>query len=331
MLLGVNKRVIVVGHTGQDGSLLMIDLLNQGYDVVGVGRSSQFIPTSFSWEYCCDITNAESVRSLVKTFQPNEIYYLAAYHNSSEAFGSQSSLRQQFESAEAIHVTGLVNFLVAIVSESPTARLFYASSSLVFSGENGYIQNELTPLTPQGFYGITKAQGMWLCREFWTKYDVFASVGILYNHESHLRAPSFLSAKIIQAAISISNGSNEKLEVGNLSSEVDWGYAKDYILAFQKILAAKSSSDFIVATGEAHAVKEFIEIVFNYLGLDFESHVIENNKILARKSPVKIGDSKKLKMATGWHPSLSFQDFVVQLVNDHLAMNCKMMPQLNND
>lgn len=313
------KKTIVVGHGGQDGSLLVDDLQKRGDQVIGIGRLSCIFPTGFPPDAIKDITNAKDVYQTVRLFQPDEIYYLAAYHTSSEAGAAQAPLHRQFESAQAIHVTGLINFLSAIVEESPATRLFYASSSLVFSGENGERQDETTSLTPEGFYGITKSQGMWLCREFRKIHKVFASTGILYNHESHLRAPGFLSAKIIKAAIRISEGSPEKLEVGNLSSHVDWGYAKDYVLAFQKILAADSPDDFIVATGESHTVKEFIDIVFNYFNLNPDKHVVENKNILTRKPPIKIGNASKLRSVTAWAPSLNYPDFVIQLIKDHQA------------
>ncbi len=319
MSLGAKKRTIIVGHAGQDGSLLINDLQNRGDEIIGIGRLSYLGSPSFPGEIAGDISSAEEIHSLVRAFQPNEVYYLAADHTSSEVLGNQVSVLQQFVNAQTTHVSGLVNFLSAIKMESRSARLFYASSSLVFSGKDGEIQNEHTPFTPQGFYGITKTQGMWLCREFREKYDVFASVGILYNHESHLRKNNFLSAKIIQTAIRIAGGSDEKLEIGSLSSRVDWGYAKDYVLAFQKILAAEMPDDFIVATGEAHTVEEFVNIVFNYFCLDREKYLVENKNILARIPLIKIGNANKLRNTTGWRPSLVYEDFVVQLIRDHLA------------
>ena len=310
------KKSIVVGHAGQDGSLLIADLQNRGDEIVGIGRSGCIFPSGLSPNVINDITNVKQVYQVMREFQPDEIYYLAAYHTSSEAGLTKAPLHKQFESAQAIHVTGLVNFLSAIAEESPATRL-YASSSLVFSGENGERQDESTPLTPQGFYGITKAQGMQLCREFRKTHQVFASTGILFNHESHLRAPIFLSAKIIKSAIRISEGSTEKLEVGSLSSRVDWGYAKDYVDAFQKILATNDPDDFIIATGESHTVAEFIDIVFGYFGLNPDESVVENKKILTRKPPVKIGDASKLRRITGWAPSLNYRNFVMQLIKDH--------------
>lgn len=311
------KKTIVVGYAGQDGSLLIGDLQKRGDKIIGIGRSSSIYPVGFPSNVITDITNCQEVYKVIRLFRPDEIYYLPAYHFSSEAGVTQASLFSQFESAQAIHVTGLVNCLSAIVDESPATRLFYASSSLVFSGENGERQDESTPLTPQGLYGITKTQGMQLCREYRKTHQVFASNGILYNHESHLRSPRFLSAKIIKTAIRISEGSHEQLEIGNLSSRVDWGYAKDYVVAFQKILETSNPDDFIIATGEAHTVKKFIDIVFGYFNLSPDKYVVENSNILTRKPLVKIGDASKLRGVTNWKPSFKFIDFVIQLVKDH--------------
>lgn len=311
------NRTIIVGSAGQDGSLLRRDLQERGDEIIALERLQCIFPSGMPARVIKDITNASEVTELLRLFQPNEIYYLAAYHTSSESAKTQKILHEEFESAHNVHVKGLVNFLSAIVEESPATRLFYASSSLIYSGENGELHDECTPLSPQGFYGITKAQGMQLCREFRMCHNVFASCGILFNHESHLRAPSFLSAKIIKAAIRISEGALEKLEVGNLSSRVDWGYAKDYVVAFQKILALDHPDDFIIATGEAHTVQEFIDIVFAFFDLIPDKYVVENKTILSRTPAVKIGDAGKLQSATGWTPSLNYRDFVVQLIKDH--------------
>jgi len=313
------KRVIVVGHTGQDGTLLVRDLQQRGDKVIGISRSKKLATDQLPIKVKGNIRNKKDVGALVETVRPDEIYYLAAEHTSSELSNCRRSLCEQFESAQATHVTGLLNFLSSIAEICPSAKLFYASSSLVFSGESGEIQDETTPLNPRGVYGITKAQGMWLCREFRNQYNVFASVGILYNHESHLRHSSFFSAKVIQTAIRISKGSHERLEIGNLSSRVDWGYAPDYVSAFQDILAIDTPDDFIVSTGEAHTVEEFIEIVFNYFNLDPRQFVVQNKKILSRIPPVKIGNAHKLRDMTGWKPSFGFAEFVIQLIEDHLV------------
>ena len=324
MIIMRSRKVIVVGYGGQDGSLLINDLQIRGDIIIGIGRTECIFPYEFARDTTVDITNANHVYELIRMFQPDEIYYLAAYHASSEAAVTHQPLHRQFAAAQAIHVTGLSNCLSAIVDESPATRLFYASSSLVFKGGNGEQQDETTPLTPQEFYGITKAQGMWLCNEFRVKHKVFAATGILYNHESHLRAQSFLSAKIIKAAIRISKGSTETLEIGNLAGLVDWGYAKDYVLAFQKMLEVDSSNDYIVATGTSHTVKQFIDVVFNYFHLDPERYVIENAGLLTRKPLVKVGDASRLFRLTGWRPSMNYDEFVVQLIKDHLETGVGM-------
>lgn len=313
------KKSIVVGYAGQDGSLLMNDLKQRGDKIIGIGRTNSLFPKDFLNDSINDITKANEAYQLIKSFKPDEIYYLAAYHTSSEVATSQVRLYEQFEAAQSVHVSGLLNCLSAIVDESPKTRLFYASSSLIYSGEHGKVQDEQTPITPQGFYGITKAQGTLLCGEFRKKKNVFASTGILYNHESHLRSQEFLSAKIINAAIRISRGSDEKLEIGNLSSQVDWGYARDYVKAFQQILATDKADDFIIASGESHRVEEFVQIVFGYFGLDPAKYVVENRNILMRSPDIKIGNSNKLFKITGWKPSMSYHNFVVQLINDHLT------------
>jgi GDPmannose 4,6-dehydratase len=306
-------KVIIVGHRGQDGTLLSHSLESSGHEVFGFSRSSSYSTDPQYSNLRVHIEDAESVYSLVDRFQPDEVYYLAAHHTSSEKI-SQSDPRTDFHLSQLTHVIGPLNFLSAIRERSPHSRFFYASSSLVFSGKNGEVQDEQTPLSPQGFYGITKAEGMWLCREFRERFNIFASVGILYNHESYLRPANFLSQKIVQSAIRIASGSDEKLVVGDLSSRVDWGYAPDYVKAFQDILSLNYSEDFIISTGEAHSVQEFIEIAFEYFNLDPQEYVIEDPSLLRRRPPAKVGDSTKLKAKTGWQPSLSFRDFVKQLI-----------------
>jgi len=192
-------------------------------------------------------------------------------------------------------------------------------AEFVFSGENGEIQDENTPLSPKGFYAITKAQGMLLCKEYREDFGVYASVGILYNHESCLRNPKFLSQKIVQSAIRIAAGSSEKLIVGDLAARVDWGYAADFVDAFQRIVKLDGSGEFIIATGSAHTVKKFVEIAFNHFDLNWREHVVEDNSILMRKPPVKIGNSAKLQAKTGWRNTLQFEAFVLQLISDTQA------------
>ncbi|MCW6037906.1 GDP-mannose 4,6-dehydratase [Spirulina subsalsa FACHB-351] len=308
-------RAIIVGHSGQDGTLLYQSLQEQGYTVLGFSRSSICTTDNHCSKVKPNINDIQSIYALVEDFKPSEIYYLPAYHTSSECL-EESSIKISFDLAQETHVTGLLNFLCVIRDIIPSCKLFYASSSLIFSGKDGEVQVETTPLSPQGFYGITKAQGMWLCQEFRDRFGIFASVGILYNHESHLRPHHFLSQKIIQAAIRIASGSSEQLVVGDLSARVDWGYAPDFIQGFQKILKLEQSGDFIIASGRAHSVSEFAEITFKYFGLDFTNYIIEDSSILARRSLTKIGDPSKLKLATNWECSFDFIDLIKQLIKE---------------
>jgi len=309
-------RAIIVGHTGQDGRLLCERLEQRGYSVFGFSRSSVYLTGGLHGVTPApNILDAKSIASLVQTIEPDEIYYLAAYHTSSE--GTEiSSPKTAFELSHQTHVAGLLYFLCAIRDHLPICKLFYASSSLVFSGACVEMQDEETPLSPRGFYAITKAQGMLLCAEFRDRFNIFASVGILYNHESHLRNDKFVSQKIIQAGFRISAGSSGKLVLGDLSARADWGYAPDFVDAFQRILQLDESQVFIVATGEAHSVREFVEIAFGHLGLDWQVHVSEDPSIPQRRPAVRIGNPSLLKKASGWQCSLTFSEMVVRLIEE---------------
>lgn len=314
------SNVIIVGDLGQDGSLLKANLIKKGYRVVGLNRNG--INCSDSGMQLslmqASLLDEGAVNLLVKNIQPAQIYYLAAHHSSSEQAGESASL-SAYQPFHDTHVSGLINFLCAIVQHSPSCRLFYASSSLIFDGTHGPLQNENTPLTPTGYYGLTKSQGMLVCREFRKSHSVFASTGILYNHESHLRGDKFLSKKLILAARSIASGSADSITLGNLLARTDWGYAKDYVDAFQRILRINEPGDFVVATGETHSVAEFAEIVFNCFGLDYRRHVKEDSSMLSRTIPIKIGDSSKLRSMTGWQPTVSFSEMVETLVYEFLG------------
>ncbi len=313
------KTAIIVGHKGQDGSLLSNSLIKKGYNVVGIGRKETTLNSKPVYPFV-DILDAESVYRLLDNTGPAEIYYLAAFHSSSENQKSIASSANCYRMAHALHVEGLLNFL-SYKRITEGYRLFYASSSLVFSGSDGLIQNEDTKIDPVGIYGITKSQGMFLIKEFREKNQVYATIGILYNHESHLRPLQFLTAKIIHAAISISKGNNMIIDIGNPAAMVDWGYAPDYVEAFRSLLSLNEPDDFIMATGEAHSIEELLDIVFNYFSLDWRAHVNINEKILFRRQPNKIGDSSKLLNKTGIRLRRPFKEFVHILINDHIIYN----------
>ena len=315
----MSNTAIIVGDRGQDGTLLRYSLEKQGIKVVGIGRN-HLSGASFYEDKSlanCSIFNMEQVTSVIKVVQPREVYYLAAHHVSSEQVDAGFS-PIEYDYCHQTHVVGLLNFLWAIRSHSPLTRLFYAASSLVFSGVDGPFQNEETKFTPCGFYGLTKAQGVSICKEFRQNHGIFAASGILYNHESVLRSDRFLSKKLIIAAHKISLGIQEKLTLGNSMSETDWGYAPDYVDAFQRILRIDTPDDFVIATGESHSVAEFAEIVFSCFGLDSKNYLVDNQNVLTRQISRKVGDSSKLRVLTSWAPTLNFKEMVTKLVSDYM-------------
>lgn len=312
-----SKTAVIVGHQGQDGNLLRLNLTCRSYKVIGIGRR---VTLGLTDSAPINILNVDSVRSFLKHVKPDEIYYLAAFHTSSEKAKSPLSQFDLFQHSQDIHVTGLLNFLASIADSSPETRIFYASSSLIFSGNHGEMQDELTPYEPIGMYGITKAQGMWLCREFREKHDIYASCGILYNHESRFRPISYLTSKIIHGAIRISAGRKEKMQVGNLSSRVDWGFAPDYVEAMRSIMQLNEPDDFVIASGFAYTVEEFIFHVFRYFDLDWRQYVEVDPDLLFRQQPVKVGNASKLEEKTGLNLARNLGNFVQLLVEDHLSI-----------
>jgi GDPmannose 4,6-dehydratase len=297
------KRALIIGSEGQDGRILFDRLSREGLEVRGIGRPKT--------RESVDIRNATAVLEVVNDFQPDEVYHLAAVHQSSQEQEKNEveSLKKSFD----VHVKGLRNVLDAMVEHAKSSRLFYAASSYIFGNPPTDVQDESTPLKPTSIYGITKAAGVEVCR-LYRSQGVFASVGILYNHESGQRPETFVAQKIMSTVRRISEGSEEKLEIGSLSATVDWGYAPDYVDAMIRILALDQPEDFIIATGESHTVREFVELAFRSLGLDWKSHVVENPSLIGSPKPTLVGNPAKLKQMTGWRPSVSFEEMVELLV-----------------
>jgi GDPmannose 4,6-dehydratase len=176
------------------------------------------------------------------------------------------------------------------------------------------VQDESTPFDPVCVYGISKAGGVQMCRYFRRKHGVFASAGILYNHESPWRARRFVISKIVHGAVAIARGAQQKLQLGNLGARVDWGYAPDFVDAMHRILCLEAPDDFVVATGCTHTVGEAAEIAFARLGLDWREHVVESPEILTRKRVVLCGDASKLRRMCGWRPTVDFQTLIARLL-----------------
>jgi GDPmannose 4,6-dehydratase len=290
---------------GQDGRLLTRLLRDKGYALTLVGRGQP------------DITRDGEIGELVSTVMPHEIYFLAAYHHSSEdALESDDAL---FKKSYEIHAIAAARCLEAVARQAPKARFFYASSSHIFPESGSRRLNEESIPRPENIYAITKYSGMLACRYYRENRGVFASCGILFNHESSLRAPSYVSRKVAMAAARIARGEKDSLVLGNLDVAVDWGYAPDYVDAMYRILQLKTASDYVIASGEAHTVRQFVEVAFLHVGLDYREYVRVQPDLLTKNAGTRIGDPSKLRADAGWTPTTSFEAMVTGMVDAELA------------
>jgi len=310
-------KALIIGHSGQDGKLLVEQLLARRYGLAGFSGRTFYSNCGFQPNSAPNVLNYNQMAWLVSSLKPDEIYYLAAYNFSSEDnLDEQSDAR--FTKNRQTHVDGLLNVLEAVRQHSPRSRLFYAGSSLVFGDWAGTKQDEDTRFDPEGFYGITKAIGTVLCREYRLKYDLFCVAGILYNHESIYRSKNYLSSKLIRQAIQIKQGAISHITVGNPEASVDWGYAPDYVDAFTRTLKLDEPENFVIATGQLHTVQDFIDAVFDCLGIDPQDKINVDEQIMARKHKTRVGDASKLRRLTGWSPSLDFRGMIARLVEQRL-------------
>lgn len=309
------KKAIIVGCNGQDGRLLNDLLIRKGYKIIGIDKSFIKCPKGISSKPI-DIRKTKEVFDLIDIFRPDEIYYLAAYHNSAEDMFVENV--KLFQESYEIHVSAFVNFLEGIKKKSPLTKIFYAASSHIFGESDSAAQDEDSPINPDGMYAVTKAAGLFMCRFYRKTSSIFATTGILYNHESSLREERFISKKIVSGAINIKNKKQDKLVIGNLRHEIDWGFAPDYVDAMHKIVNCDAPDDFIVATGKKNKVLDFVEIVFGHLGLEWKTFVDERKGIITKKNCCRWGNPKKLMDATGWKPSVDFKEMVQLLVDEDL-------------
>jgi GDPmannose 4,6-dehydratase len=293
------RRAVIIGSAGQDGRLLTEYLQHKPYALTLVTRHTM------------DITDASQVQALVRDVAPDEIYYLASHHHSSEAdTGTPLQLAAQ---SEAINVSAWQHVLEA-ARYVPKCRCFYASSCLIFTPSDTALLHEQSPMEPQETYGHTKLAAMQLAAQYRQTHGLHVSCGILFNHESTFRQPYFLSKKIAKAAADAASGRDGRLVLGNLQAVVDWGDAADYVAAMHTMLQQDSPDDYVVATGVAHTVRDFVEVAFRCAGAEYTDYVTENASLLTRRPQRRIGDATKLRLATGWEVSVSFEKMVQRLV-----------------
>jgi len=322
-----DKKALVTGITGQDGSYLAELLLSKGYEVHGIiRRSSSFNtgridnlykdphdPQNRLFLHYGDITDSGQLMNLIYNIKPEEIYHLAA----------QSHVRVSFDMPEYtgdVTAIGTTRLLEAIRLSGIKTRIYQASSSEMF-GDASVPQNEETPFKPTSPYAAAKVYAYWMVRNYRKGYGMFAVNGILFNHESPRRGETFVTRKITRAATRIKLGLQDKLYLGNLEAKRDWGYAPDYVEAMWHMLQQSEPDDYVIATGETHSVREFVQGVFELLNLQWEKHV-EIDPRYFRPSEVDylLGDSTKAKNKLGWQPKVNFEQLVKIMVESDLEL-----------
>ena len=304
---------VVVGHRGQDGRLLRQRLEREGTRVIGIGRSDA---AAASGSVSLSVTDSDAVRDVVVRFKPNEIYYLAASHASSEqmsAVGTAADVRNSW----ATHVTGFLNFSEAVQSVDSQARLLLAASALVYAPTVDLIR-ESFPLRPDTLYGATKAAAMMAARAYRAQ-GMQIHTAVLFPHESGLRAESYVASKVIRTALRIADGSKERLVLGAPQAQVDWTLAVSAVDAMLCMMRQTPPDEYIVASGQRHTVLEFATAVMEHLGLEAAEHIRSDEAILKRAPQTRIGDSGRLTRLTGWSGQSRLWDFVERLVAEHRA------------
>lgn len=309
----MTKKALIIGSGGQDGVLLTQLLISQQYDVHGIRRND------------VNILNPEEVAVCLRDYSPTEVYYLAAFHHSSENLPPSNG--ELFRKSMDIHFYGPVNFLDAIAMHYPLTRFFFASSSHIFGSSGNGAHTETSAYAPQSEYAITKLAGMRACQFYRDSKNIFACTGILYNHESPLRKPSFLSKKIAMAAAEIYTKGARSVHVADLDAEIDWGDARDTVKAMYKIMQLKNSGDYIVSTGKLHTVRDFARVAFECVGLDYADYVIESKNASHRQPIRRLGNSHKLMVDSSWEPTISFEEMVGDLVQHEKSLLTDNSPQ----
>lgn len=325
------KRALITGITGQDGSYLTELLLAKGYEVFGLVRRSSSIsrpridhlshqgsgavgeeisPLQLVYG---DMNDSISLARIIRDVQPDEVYNLAG----------QSHVRVSFEMPEhtaSIDGLGPLRLLEAIRDAKPDAKFYQASTSELFGNSDVSPQNETTPFRPRSPYAVSKLFAYWMTVNYREAYHIYAVNGILFNHESERRGENFVTRKITLGAAKIKLGLQDRLTLGNLDAKRDWGYARDYMEAAWLMLQQEKPDDYVVATGEAHSVREFLDEAFGYLDLDWQRYVETDQRFL-RPTEVNsvLGDASKARRILNWQPRTSFQELVRRMVDADLA------------
>ncbi len=323
-------KALITGITGQDGSYLTEFLLNKGYEVHGlIRRSSTFNteridhlyhdyhdPDAKLFLHYGDLSVSAQLMDLLQSIQPDEIYNL----------GAQSHVRVSFDMPEYtgdVTALGTLRILEAVRKTKIKTKFYQASSSEMF-GAAPPPQNETTIFQPRSPYAAAKVYAYYIVQNYRDAYGIFATNGILFNHESPRRGETFVTRKITRAATQIKLGLKDKLYLGNLDAKRDWGFAGDYIEAMWLMLQQDKPEDFVIATGETHSVREFVEMVFKKLDLDFNKHVfIDKRYFRPTEVDALLGDSTKARKILGWQPRISFEELVDMMIAADMELAMK--------
>ena len=317
----MRKTAFITGVTGQDGSYLAELLLSKGYRVVGMIRRTSTVPTERIYHLgealeivSGDLLDEKSLRHILETCQPDEVYNLAAQSFVPESW-TQAVLTGE------ITGLGVTRMLNAIHDVNPHIRFYQASTSEMFGKAQEVPQNERTPLYPRSPYGAAKVYGHWMTINFRESYGMFAATGILFNHESPRRGMEFLTRKVTYAAARIAAGLQTELRLGNMDAQRDWGYAPDYVEGMWRILQADEPSDYVLATGETHSVREWVEKSFRALGLDYKDYVVTDPRFVRpAEVDLLVGDPRKAHNLLDWKPTVTFDQLIAIMVEADKAL-----------
>ena len=334
------KKALITGITGQDGYYITKLLLEKGYEIHGIVRRNsqnslgnlEYLPEKDKGKIIIhwgDITDNLFIDNVMRSVQPDEVYHLAA----------QSFVGFSFENPKFtydVNIGGTLNMVNALKEHSPSSRFYFAATSELYGKVQEIPQRETTPFYPRSPYGVSKLAGFWTVKNYRESYDLFMSNGILFNHESPMRGPEFVTRKITLAVARIYHNLQESLELGNLSAKRDWGFAGDYVYGMWKMLQHSKPDDFVLATNETHTVREFVEGAFKVVGISIEwegegvneiGRDANSGKILVKVNPkyfrpcevdLLIGDYSKAKKELNWEPKTKFEELIKIMVEEDL-------------
>ena len=327
----MTRRALITGISGQDGAYLAEFLLGREYEVHGMVRRA--CTETFDriehlrdriYLHQADLLDQLSLVRLVEKTRPHELYHLA-----SQSF-VPTSWAQSLQTGE-LTALGVTRVLEAIRQVDPKIRFYQASSSEMFGSVDREPQNEQTPFRPRSPYGVAKVYGHWITVNYRESYNLFASSGILFNHESPLRGKQFVTRKITDTVARIKYGLKYKLWLGNLDAERDWGYAGDYVEAMWLMLQQENPDDYVVATGEKHSVRQFAQLAFDHAGLNWQDHVEVDASLLRPAEVNKLcGDATKARQVLGWEPKVALPELVAMMVDKDLARVDRERAAANN-